>query len=172
MTFFYIPQLIVSWWHHRSRSTLAQVMTCCLTASSHYLNQCSFLISEILRHSHESNITARATANILYSEFENHIFEITPTSPRGQYVTLIFIFLTIQPRSCHAVLHTCVKPITIINTYHSASITAWYHLWGSVFMKSLFCNGVNFKYIYLNEDILFIRAPNKPQRSYWLYKKH
>ena len=27
------------WWH-RSGSTLAQVMACCLTAPSHYLNQC------------------------------------------------------------------------------------------------------------------------------------
>ena len=28
------------WWH-RSRSTLVQVMACCLTAPSHYLNQCA-----------------------------------------------------------------------------------------------------------------------------------
>ena len=27
-------------WQYRSGSTLAQVMACCLTASSHYLNQC------------------------------------------------------------------------------------------------------------------------------------
>ena len=27
-------------WQHRSRSTLTQVMACCLTAPSHYLNQC------------------------------------------------------------------------------------------------------------------------------------
>ena len=27
-------------WRHRSGSTLAQVMACCLTAPSHYLNQC------------------------------------------------------------------------------------------------------------------------------------
>ena len=40
------PQWVNSLWHsdtiwqHRSRSTLAQVMACCLTAPSHYLNQC------------------------------------------------------------------------------------------------------------------------------------
>ena len=33
------------WWH-RSGSTLAQVMACCLTATNHYLNQCWLLICE------------------------------------------------------------------------------------------------------------------------------
>ena len=32
-------------WRHRSGSTLPQVMACCLTAPSHYLNQCWFIIS-------------------------------------------------------------------------------------------------------------------------------
>ena len=31
---------------HRSGSTLAQVMTCCLAAPSHYMNQCWHLVSE------------------------------------------------------------------------------------------------------------------------------
>ena len=35
------------WWH-RSGSTMAQVMACCLTAPSHYLNQCWLIISEII----------------------------------------------------------------------------------------------------------------------------
>ena len=35
------------WWH-RSGSTLAQVMACCLTAPSHYLNQCWLIISRVL----------------------------------------------------------------------------------------------------------------------------
>ena len=33
------------WWY---KSTLAQVMDCCLTASSHYLNQCWLIISNLL----------------------------------------------------------------------------------------------------------------------------
>ena len=33
-------------WRHGSGSTLARVMTCCLTASSHHLNQC-WLISKV-----------------------------------------------------------------------------------------------------------------------------
>ena len=37
-------------WQHRSGSTLAQVMAFCLTAPSHYLNQCCWLIiSEVLK---------------------------------------------------------------------------------------------------------------------------
>ena len=34
-------------WQHRSGSTLAQVMACCLTAPSHYLNQCWLIISKV-----------------------------------------------------------------------------------------------------------------------------
>ena len=34
-------------WQHRSGSLLAQVMACCLTALSHYLNQCSRIVSEV-----------------------------------------------------------------------------------------------------------------------------
>ena len=34
------------WWQ-RSGSTMAHVMACCLTAPSHYLNQCWLIISEI-----------------------------------------------------------------------------------------------------------------------------
>ena len=34
------------WWH-KSGSTLAQVMACCLTAPSHYLNQCWLIINKV-----------------------------------------------------------------------------------------------------------------------------
>ena len=34
-------------WRRRSESTLAQVMACCLTAPSHYLNQCWLIISKV-----------------------------------------------------------------------------------------------------------------------------
>ena len=35
-------------WCHRTWSNLAQVMACCLTAPSHYLNQCWLIMSELL----------------------------------------------------------------------------------------------------------------------------
>ena len=44
-------------WRHRSGSTLAQVMACCLAAPSHYLNQCWLLISKIQLHSCDGNFT-------------------------------------------------------------------------------------------------------------------
>ena len=47
-------------WQHRSRSTLAEVMVCCLTAAVHYLNQYWRIISEVLWHSPESNFTGNA----------------------------------------------------------------------------------------------------------------
>ena len=34
-------------WRHRSGSTLAQVMACCLMATSHYLNQCWLVINGV-----------------------------------------------------------------------------------------------------------------------------
>ena len=44
-------------WQQRSGSTVAQVMACCLTASSHYLNQCWLIISNIQLHSSYGNFT-------------------------------------------------------------------------------------------------------------------
>ena len=44
----------------RSGSTLAQVMACCLTAPSHYLNQCRLIICEVSWHSPEGNFTGSA----------------------------------------------------------------------------------------------------------------
>ena len=46
-------------WRHATWSTLVQVLACCLTAPSHYLNQC-WLVSEILGNSPEDNFTENA----------------------------------------------------------------------------------------------------------------
>ena len=51
-------------WHMRSWSTLAQVMVCCLMATSHYLYQCWLLITEILWHSPQCNFEASTQATI------------------------------------------------------------------------------------------------------------
>ena len=42
-------------WQQRPGSTLAQVMACCLTAPSHYLNQCWLIISGVQWHSYQGN---------------------------------------------------------------------------------------------------------------------
>ena len=52
-----------SWWH-RSVSTLAKVMACCLMAPSHYLNQSWLLINEVLWHSPGSNFEKWAPSQL------------------------------------------------------------------------------------------------------------
>ena len=66
-----------------SGSTLAQVMACCLTTPSLYLNLYWLLISEVLWYSYEINFMVSAIATILYNEFENYTFA---SSPWGQWV--------------------------------------------------------------------------------------
>ena len=44
-------------WHWRSWSTLVQVMACCLTAPSHYLNQCWSVINGFLCGPHQRSIS-------------------------------------------------------------------------------------------------------------------
>ena len=47
-------------WRHTSLSTLAQVMACCLTAPSHYLNQCLLIANKVLQLSPEGNFMGNA----------------------------------------------------------------------------------------------------------------
>ena len=65
---------------------LAQVMACCLTAPSHYLNQCLLIISEVLWHSPEGNVTINAQDIYPCYELENYWSKIMATFPRGQWV--------------------------------------------------------------------------------------
>ena len=50
-------------WRHRSRSPLVQVMACCLTAPSHYMNQCWFIIIKALCHLSEGIIMRSEDTN-------------------------------------------------------------------------------------------------------------
>ena len=47
-------------WRHRSGSILVQVMSCCLVAPSHYLNQCWLILKGDMWPSPESNFTKSA----------------------------------------------------------------------------------------------------------------
>ena len=56
LTHFEQPLMNALWlsntsWIHRSGSTLAQVMVCCLTAATHCLDECWLTISKFQRHS-------------------------------------------------------------------------------------------------------------------------
>ena len=58
-------------WRHKSGSTLAQVMACCLTAPSHYLNQCWLIMSEDLWQSPDGNFTRGL--KIAYLKFPSNL---------------------------------------------------------------------------------------------------
>ena len=73
-------------WHHRSGSTLGQLVACCLTAPSHYLKQCWHLLSDILWHSRGGNFTASAQLIILENGFQKSAFKIAAPSARGLWV--------------------------------------------------------------------------------------
>ena len=73
-------------WRCRSGPSLAQVITCCLTALSHYLGQCWHIIKKVQWHSSEGNFT-RDTSNINHQIcLENHFLKMSLKSPRGQWV--------------------------------------------------------------------------------------
>ena len=71
-------------WRQRSGSTLAHVMACCLTAPSHFLNQCWLIISKVQWHLSEGNFTIDTSAINHLNKLENNLFSLK--SPRGQWV--------------------------------------------------------------------------------------
>ena len=73
-------------WRHKSGTTLARVMACCLTASSHYLSQCWLLDNDVPWPSQHGNFIARTEATRSYDEVQNYISKIIATSPRIQWV--------------------------------------------------------------------------------------
>ena len=64
-------------WCWKSWSTLVQVMACCLTAPSHYLNSCWLIISKVLWHSSDDIIIRRFEDTNQSSYIEYYIFKIT-----------------------------------------------------------------------------------------------
>ena len=67
-----------SLWQQKSGSTLAPVMACCLTAPSHYLNQCWFPLMVLCRF--ESNSIVSSPCTRLYNEFENSVSKMIAKS--------------------------------------------------------------------------------------------
>ena len=73
-------------WRQRSGSTLAQVMACCLTAPSHYLNQCWLIIRRLQWYSSEDNFRSDISATNHWNKLENYSYKILLKYPRGQWV--------------------------------------------------------------------------------------
>ena len=61
-------------------------MSCCLTAPSHYLDQCWLMISEVLWHSPDSNFTENTLDIYHWNDFEIYSFETVVKSHRGQWI--------------------------------------------------------------------------------------
>ena len=86
------PQCVNSLWpsdaikQQGTESTLAQVMAYCLTAPSHYLNQCWLVISKVLWHSSDGIVMRRSEDTNQQNKIENYIFRIAFRSPRDQWV--------------------------------------------------------------------------------------
>ena len=97
-------------WRWRSWSTLVQVMACCLTAPSHYLNQCWLITSKVLWYSSEDIIIRR------FEDTNQYIFKITLRSPKGQWANGYLWF------TC--VLQCCFTSTRIIVGFLCASPTA------------------------------------------------
>ena len=58
----WIGERIDATWQHRPGSTLAQIMVCCLTSPSHYMNQYWLFVKGVVWHSAESNFIRHAHA--------------------------------------------------------------------------------------------------------------
>ena len=129
-------------WRHRSGSTQAQVMACCLTAPSHYLNQCW------LTSVRSNGIHLRAISyEIPQSPFTKIILTITYLKlnwniPGANEVPIILIWLyspaqrswwgvywfhSVRP-SVHPSVHLFFRPSRIMCPLCSAYSSGWIHL--------------------------------------------
>ena len=89
---------------HRSGSTLAQVMACCLMAPSHYLNQCGLFITNI-------------------RSCDIHLKAISEKIPQPSIITVSLKF------TCDVVPWSCVILLWPSNMYFPfLYITAWLEL--------------------------------------------
>ena len=75
-------------WRHGTRSTLAQVMACCLMAPSHHLNQCWLIIGEVPWHSSQDIILRWCEDTNQWNKIENCSFKIASRFPRDQWVKM------------------------------------------------------------------------------------
>ena len=95
-------------WRHGTRSTLAQVMACCLMAPSHYLNQCWLITSKVQRHSSEipQPPVTEISLKITYLNF----FSNLPGANELKFVVSLLVyrleFLFIFSSHCNLVLYS------------------------------------------------------------------
>ena len=73
--------LLCAIWRHKSGSAFTEVMSCCLTASSHYLNQCWLIIINWILWQWYKNTFTGSTPDInSWNTYERYRCAITCTS--------------------------------------------------------------------------------------------
>ena len=121
-------------WRQWSWTTLAQVMACCLTAPSHYLNQCWLIIRGVLWHTSESSFAGIAQGIESGYEFEKDILKNIFKSPRGQWVNTVIqsiyfhTHITLQCWATNLALQFC----QFIH-FNSSEIRGRFHLLVTIF---------------------------------------
>ena len=107
-------------WRQWSWTTLAQVMACCLTAPSHYLNQCWLIIRGVLWHTSESSFAGIAQGIDSGYEFEKDILKNIFKSPRGQWVNssyhVMYCVQCMLPVHVRLYIHECIY-LTFLKDY-------------------------------------------------------
>ena len=106
--------------HNGHKLSLAQVMTYCLTATSHYLNHYWHIISRVLYDSSEGNGTRNSH---IISTCENYTLVIETTSPVGQFSTSWIKLLTTIRLETFAIIITLSKSHVFLTTFLAALVT-------------------------------------------------
>ena len=107
-------------WRQGSRSTLAQVMACCLTAPSYYLNQCWLTITKVQWLSSEGNLTTNTSTSI--PKFSSKITHIKLFwNPPGANEFMAFY-------SSQYVLVWCMSYLFIAHFWRQG-LASWYIKW-------------------------------------------
>ena len=104
-------------WGHISGSTLGNVIPCCLTAPSHYLNQC--WISLMGFYDIHLRAVLHRVPKLLFCVPANYTFKITSTTPMGQWVknprkTSLVVQRDPQ-QSVRFLIHPCRVPSRLLN---------------------------------------------------------
>ena len=121
----------VAIWRHRSGSALVQVMACCRTAPSHYLNLCWLIIGKVPWHSSDGIILRKPEDINQYKKNENYIFKIASRSPRGQWVTCNSLVGASNGESYPVHIRPCpVSRPAVIIVCHAPECTTQDDIWG------------------------------------------
>ena len=145
----FVCKLIGAYWRHMAAeiwSILAQVMACCLTAPSHYLNQGWLIIRGVLWHSSENSFAGIAQGINSGYKFEKDILKIIFKSLRGQWVSFtlkIYIHVYIRMQRNIVLLWIHILIVWDITIYEDKALTTFIYnflfgIWWSIIWIS-FC---------------------------------